>query len=89
MAQYRAAVELSYSMPNEESTAYTIVSERLDISSNGRTFSIRANLSPILSHYGPGIYTVTIWATTPDGKPNPVAQYPIWWHTEPTQGHPY
>ena len=88
-AQHRAAIELSSSMPYEESTAYKIVSERLDISSDGREFSIRANLSPILSHYGPGIYTVTIWATTPDGKPNPVAQYPIWWHTEPTPGHPY
>ena len=88
-AQYRAAVELSISMPDAESTAYKIVSELLDISSDGSQFSIRASLSPILSHYGPGIYTVTIWATTPDGKPNPVAQYPIWWHTEPTPGHPY
>ena len=89
IAQHRAAVELSYAMPNEESVAYKIVSERLDISSDGRTFSFRANVSPLLSHYGPGIYTVTIWATTPDGEPNPVAQYPIWWHTEPTPGHPY
>jgi uncharacterized protein YkwD len=88
-AQHRAAIELSSSMADEESTAYKIVSKRLGINSDGRTFSIRANLSPILSHYGPGIYTVTIWATTPDGKPNPVAQYPIWWHTEPTPGHPY
>ncbi len=88
-AQHRAAIELSSSMADEESTAYKIVSERLDISADGRTFSIRANLSPILSRYGPGIYTVTIWATTPDGRPNPVAQYPIWWRTEPTPGHPY
>ena len=88
-AQHSAAVELSNAMPDEESVAYEIVVEQLDISSDGRQFSIRANLSPILSHYGPGIYTVTIWATTPDGKPNPVAEYPIWWHTEPTPGHPY
>ncbi len=88
-AQHSAAVELSNAMPDEESVAYIIVAEQLDISSDGRTFSIRANLAPILSHYGPGIYTLTIWATTPDGKPNPVAQYPIWRHTEPTPGHPY
>ena len=88
-AQHYAAVASSSAMLDEESLAYSIVSERLDISSDGREFSIRANLSPILSHYGPGIYTITIWATTPDGKPNPVAQYPIWWHTEPTLGHPY
>ena len=65
-------------MPDQESTAYTIVTEQQNISSNGRTFSISSNLSPTLSHYGSGIYTVTICATTPDGKPNPVAQYPIW-----------
>ena len=87
--QHLAAVDLSSGMPDEESVAYSIVSERLDISADGREFSIRANLSPILSHYGPGIYTITIWATTPDGELNPVAQYPIWWHTEPTPGHPY
>lgn len=88
-AQHRAAVELSNAMPEEESIAYRIVSERLDISSDGQQFSIRASLSPILSHYGPGIYTLMIWATTPDGEPNPVAQYPIWWHAKPTPGHPY
>lgn len=88
-AQHRATVELSYATPDEQSAAYEIVSDLLDISSDGRRFSVRANLSPLLSHYGPGIYTVTIWATTPDGEPNPVAQYPIWWHTRPTLGHPY
>ena len=88
-AQYDAAVELAYAMPDVEITAYEIVAEQLDVSSDGRTFSIRANLSPILSHYGPGIYTLTIWATMPDGETNPAAEYPIWWHTEPTPGHPY
>ena len=88
-AQYDAAVELSLAMPDEETTAYRIVAESLDISDDGRRFSFRANLSPILSHYGPGVYTIIIWATTPDGESNPVALYPIWWHTEPTSGHPY
>ena len=86
---FHAAVAQSNAMPDEVSVAYQIVSDLLDISPNGREFSIRADLSPILSHYGPGIYTVTIWATTPDGKPNPVAKYPIWWQAEPTSGHPY
>ena len=83
-AQYNASVELAYAMPDVKITAYEIVAERIDLSDDGREFSIRANLSPILAHYGPGIYTLTIWATTPDGEPNPVAEYPIWWHTEPT-----
>ncbi|MYE39917.1 MAG: hypothetical protein F4X27_06790 [Chloroflexi bacterium] len=87
--QLCAAMDLSNSTPGDESVAYLIVSERLDISADGRELSIRANLSPMLSHYGPGIYTVTIWATTPDSEPNPVAQYPIWRHSEPTPGHPY
>ena len=73
-------------MPDAESVAYAIVSETLDISSDGRAFNIRADLSPILSHYGPGIYTLTIWATTPDTY---IEEYPIWWHIDPTSGHPY
>lgn len=113
-AQHRAAVELSNSMPDQESAIYKIVSERLDTGQNWDQFSIRADLTPILSHYGPGIYTVTIWAThaaatnSPftfpilDCSPkvgrwcrwtyeetSPVATYPIWWHAEPTPGHPY
>lgn len=88
-AAFRAAAVASNSMPHRESVAYFIVSERLDISADGRKFSILADLSPILSHYGPGIYTITIWATTPAGKPRPVAEYPIWWQSEPTPGHPY
>lgn len=88
-AQHAAAVELAGAMPDEESVAYAIVSERLDISSDGRAFNIRADLSRILSHYGPGIYTLTIWATTPDGDSTYIAKYPIWWHIDPTSGHPY
>ena len=88
-AQHAAAVELALAMPDAESVAYAIVSERLDVSSAGRVFNIRADLSPILSHYGPGIYTLTIWATTPDGEDTYIAKYPIWWHTDPTPGHPY
>ena len=88
-AHHAAAVAQSNAMPDQVSVAYKVVSDLLDISSDGREFSIRADLSPILSHYGPGIYTVTIWATTPDGESNPVAKYPIWWQTMPTSGHPY
>ena len=88
-AQHRAAVELSRAMPDFESTAYGIVSDELSISSDGQRFTVKANLSPVLSHYGPGIYTVALWATTPDGKARRVAAYPIWWHTNPTAGHPY
>ena len=85
-AQHAAAIELAGAMPDEESVAYAIVSEMLDVSSDGRAFNIRADLSPILSHYGPGIYTLTIWATTPDTY---ISKYPIWWHIDPTSGHPY
>ena len=88
-AQHRAAIELSRAMPDEESTEYAIVADELTISSDGKRFTIKANLSPVLSHYGPGIYTVALWATTPDRKARRVAAYPIWWHTNPTAGHPY
>lgn len=93
-AQHAAAKELSYAMPYVESTAYIIVADELSISSDGKRFTINANLSPVLSHYGPGIYTVTLWADVPDGdnrggNSDRVAAYPIWWHTDPTAGHPY
>ena len=93
-AQHRAAVELSRAIPDFESTAYRIVSDALTISSDGKRFTVKANLSPVLSHYGPGIYTVTLWADVPGGEQrggsaDPVAAFPIWWHTNPTAGHPY
>ena len=96
LAQHRAAKEKSNSVPNQESVAYSIVAERYDITPNltgcggmESQFDIRADLSPVLSHYGPGIYTVQIWATTRDGEPNLLGAYPIWWRTQPTPGHPY
>lgn len=81
-------------MLDVESTAYIIVADELSVSSDGKRFTINANLSPVLSHYGPGIYTVTLWADVPDGDhrgggADRVAAYPIWWHTDPTAGHPY
>ena len=93
-AQHDATKELSLAMPDVESTNYIIVADELSISSDGLRFTVKVNLSPALSHYGPGIYTVSIWATTPDGekrggRSDRVAAYPIWWHTQPTAGHPY
>lgn len=93
-AQYAAAKELSLAMPDVESTNYIIVADELSISSDGLRFTVKVNLSPALSHYGPGIYTVILWANVPDGekrggRSDPVAAYPIWWHTQPTAGHPY
>ena len=81
-------------MPDMESTKYLIVADELSISSDGRRFTVKVNLSPALSHYGPGIYTVILWANVPDGDKRGgsadwVAAYPIWWHTQPTAGHPY
>lgn len=92
-AQHDAAVELSRAMPDVESTRYVIVADELSISSHGLRFTVKVNLSPALSHYGPGIYTVSLWANVPDSsrsqRADRVAAYPIWWHTQPTAGHPY
>lgn len=93
-AQHNAAIELSYAMPDVESTNYVIVADELTISSDGQRFIAKVNLSPALSHYGPGIYTVSLWADVPGGQgrggsADRVAAYPIWWHTQPTAGHPY
>lgn len=94
-AQHAAAKELSYAMPDVESTRYSIVADELSISSDGLRFTVKVYLSPALSYYGPGIYTVILWANVPDGekrgggRADRVAAYPIWWHTQPTAGHPY
>ena len=93
-AQHDAAKEISRAMPDVESTKYHIVADELTISSDGQRFTVKVNLSPVLSHYGPGIYTVLLWANVPDGEKSGgnsdiVVEYPIWWHTNPTAGHPY
>lgn len=92
IAQHNAAKTQSHET-SEVGVAYSIVAERLDITEGvlgcaKSEFDIRVDLSPLLDHYGPGIYTLHIWATT-HGKPRLMAQYPMWWQTQPTQGHPY
>ena len=53
-------------------------------------FQFTADISTVLADYGPGIYTVILW-----GRPlhldsaEPIAEYSIFWRTQPTEGNPY
>ena len=65
-----------------------IVAERLEI--GGNRFSVQADLTPVLSERGPGIYTIRLW-----GQPHhmqdsvPLSEQSIFWQTAPPQGAPY
>ena len=65
-----------------------IIADRMEITAN--RFDVRADLSPILDQYGPGIYTVRLW-----GRPHHVAEptllseRSIFRLTAPPHGAPY
>ena len=65
-----------------------ITAERMKISSN--TFSIRADLAPLLVENGPGIYTITLWGRPLHmSEPTPLSTQSIFWQTEPPADSPY
>ena len=65
-----------------------IYTERLGISAD--RFDAQADLTPVLSDKGPGIYTIRLW-----GRPNhmgeavPLSERSIFWQTAPPPGAPY
>ena len=65
-----------------------IAAERLEITAV--RFDVQADLTPILSQKGPGIYTVRLWGQ-PDHmeEPVPLSEQTIFWQTAPPQGAPY
>ena len=48
----------------------------------GTDFSVTANISELLSKYGPGVYTVVLWSKI-GGEEVPVSQYSIFHEVEP------
>ena len=46
------------------------------------TFSVTADIGPLLDHHGPGVYTVLIWSEMA-GEDVPVSQYSIFHRIEP------
>ncbi len=48
----------------------------------GTDFSITANVSKLLSKYGPGVYTVLLWGEV-DGEDVPISEYSIFHEIEP------
>ena len=45
-------------------------------------FDIRADISPLLQRYGPGVYTVTLWGTGDDGTDVTVSDYALFYKTK-------
>ena len=75
---------------------YNIVADRMEISPDGKSFSIEADLAPMLNdpQNGPGIYNIVLWATMPRGQGHyldihPVSKYSIWWGIDPPEGGLY
>ena len=51
---------------------------------------LQADLSPILAHHGPGIYTVILWGRPRHmTEPTPLSEQAIFWKTQPPSGAPY
>lgn len=80
----------SGSAPLEASVKYGMVADTLAVGNRGTEFSLKADVSPMLEHYGPGIYTLISWATIEEtGEEEVISEFPIWWETEPPKDHPY
>ena len=43
---------------------------------NGRTFEVKADISEVIDHLGPGVYTVLIWGSN-EGEKAPLTEYSI------------
>ena len=79
----------SASAPPEPSVKYGIVADILTVRKRGTEFSLEVDVSPMVEHYGPGIYTLVLWATIEEtGGEGVIAKFPIWWKTEPQAGDP-
>ena len=67
-----------------------MVADILTVRKRGTEFSLEVDVSPMVEHYGPGIYTLVLWATIEEtGEEGVIAKFPIWWKTEPQAGDPY
>ena len=57
-----------------------------DWTASGSRFVARANLGEILRQYGPGVYTLMVWAPV-NGKDEIISWYSIFHETEPPDGY--
>ena len=48
----------------------------------GLDFTVTADISELLSNYGPGVYTILLWGKV-DGEDVPISQYSIFYQVEP------
>ena len=87
--QYWAeAKSASASAPAVEIQTKRVVAQSMTV--NDRSIEVKADLSHILAHYSPDIYTVRLWGR-PDhmGKPTPLSKQSIFWKTRPPADAPY
>ena len=65
-----------------------IIAELMDVSSS--KFNIQANLTPILTKNGPGIYSIMMWGRPLHmSKSTPLSEQSIFWQTDPPANSPY
>ena len=57
-----------------------------DWTASGSRFVARVNLGKILRQYGPGVYTLMVWAPI-NGKSEIISRYSIFHETEPPGGY--
>lgn len=80
----------SENAPPEPSVKYGMVADTLAVGNRGTEFVLKTDVTPMLEHYGPGIYTLSLWATIEEtGEEEVISEFPIWWETEPPRDHPY
>ena len=78
---------------SERNSAIQVQTTRVKAQSmikTGEGIQLQVDLSQLLDHYGPGIYTVTLWGR-PDhmNKPAPLSKQSIFWSTQPPSDAPY
>ena len=77
---WEQAYAASQSMPDQTITVPWITASKW--TARGTEFSVSAEISGLLSEYGPGVYTVLLWGEL-DGEDVPISEYSIFYGVEP------
>ena len=81
---WQDAHDQSESKPIRSITVPWVTADRFAV--QGDTFLVEANVEEILRQYGPGVYTISVWARA-GNEPAVVAEYSIFHETEPPDSY--
>ena len=68
----------------ESVTGAFITADVYDVA--GEEFALEADVSDVLDHHGPGVYTVQVWATL-DGEPAVISAVSVFHEVEVPEGY--